>query len=109
MQNLDACRTRAAHNQSLFREVNERIAALSRQYAQELATDGYVCECLDMRCAEPVQLAHDEYERMRQDDNRFLVVPGHEDLAVETVVEATDRYLVVKKVGVGAELAEELA
>lgn len=108
MQNVDARRTRAAQNQSLFRDVNERIAALSSQYAQELATNGYICECLNMSCAESVQLAHDEYARMRQDDNRFFVVPGHEDPEVETVVEATDRYLVVKKLGVEADLAEEL-
>lgn len=109
MDDLDSRRRRAAHNQSLFREVNERIADLSAKYAVELATNGYVCECLDMSCAESVQLAHDEYERLREDGNCFFVVPGHEDPAVEVVVEATRRYLVVKKIGVGAETAEELA
>ncbi|HST15601.1 MAG TPA: hypothetical protein VLJ44_12210 [Gaiellaceae bacterium] len=109
MNDLDTRRTRAAHNQSLFREVNERISVLSSKYVAESPTVGYVCECLDMSCAESVQLAHDEYERLRRDDNQFFVAPGHEDRTVEEVIEANDRYLVVKKLGVGAEVAEKLA
>jgi hypothetical protein len=36
------------------------------------------------------------------------VLPGHEDLEVEDVVEATDRYVVVEKTGVGAEIADSM-
>jgi 3,4-dihydroxy-2-butanone 4-phosphate synthase len=100
---------RAAHNQSLFREVNERIAALSNRFAPDVPTNGFVCECLDMGCADTIQLTPAEYERLRADDNQFVVVPGHEDSAVEQVVAATDHYLVVKKLGAGGALAEELA
>ena len=107
MQDMDA--RRSAHTQPLFREVNERIAALSNQYTHQPATRGFVCECLNASCCEFVVLARDEYARMREDGNRFFVVPGHEDLAVETVVEATDRYLVVTKLGVATSLAEEPA
>ena len=109
LDDVDLRRVRAAHNQSLFREVNERIAALSNRFAPDVPTNGFVCECLDMGCAETIQLTSADYERLRADDNQFVVVPGHEDHAVEEVVAATDLYLVVKKLGAGGELAEELA
>lgn len=108
MDDLDSRRVRAAKNQSLFREVNERIAALSRRYERELRPNSYVCECLDMSCIETIELPHAEYERLRQGDVRFFVVPGHEDPDVEETVESAERYLVVSKIGVGAEIAASL-
>jgi hypothetical protein len=109
LDDVDPRLVRAAHNQSLFREVNKRIALLSTRFAPDVQTNGFVCECLDMGCADTIQLTPAEYERLRADDNQFVVVPGHEDSAVEQVVAATDHYLVVKKLGAGGALAEELA
>ena len=107
MDDLDTQRQRAAHNQSLFREVNERIATLSRRFASELQPNFYVCECLDTTCTEMLALTFGEYERIRE-HGHFFVLPGHEDRAVETVVEANDKYIVVEKLGVGAEIAETM-
>lgn len=107
MDDLDVRRERAARNQSLFREVNERIASLSRRFSAELLPSSYVCECLNTACAELLDLPFGEYERLRE-QGRFFVLPGHEDPAVEVVVEATDSYLVVEKVGAGAEIADAL-
>ena len=108
MDDLDARRQRAAHNQSLFREVNERIAALSERFATELRPNGYLCECLDTKCTETMEIPHNEYERLRERGARFFVLPGHEDPAVENVVEETLHYLVVEKIGVGREIAESM-
>ena len=108
MENLDARRERAAQNQSLFREVNERIASLSRRYAAELRPTAYLCECLDAKCAETVEIAHDEYEQLRAHGTRFFVLPGHEDPIVEEVVEENLHYVVVEKLGVGGEIAESM-
>lgn len=105
MNDLDSRRVRAAQNQPLFREVNERIAALSRRYAAELLPIGYLCECGDTACGETLQLSHDEYEQLRARGTCFLVLRGHEDLAVEHVVEEADAYLVVEKIGVGSDIA----
>jgi hypothetical protein len=49
----------------------------------------------------------DEYTKIRADGNTFAVKPGHEVSAVETVVRRTDRYVVVSKRGVGAEVARD--
>ena len=59
-------------------------------------------------CDERVSLTVEEYESIRKESNRFFVLPGHERAEVEDVVEATDRYLVVSKLGRGAPVAEHL-
>jgi hypothetical protein len=46
-----------------------------------------------------------EYARVRSSPERFVVVPGHVLPEVEHVVERTDAYEVVEKIGAGARLA----
>ena len=106
MDDLDKRRERAALNQSLFREVNERIAELSQRFADELRPNQYVCECLNTDCSATIELPLDEYERLREDGARFFVLPGHEDPAVEDIVETTEQYVIVEKIGVASAVAE---
>lgn len=105
MDEIDTRRERAARNQSLFREVNEQIVQLSHRYRDERRPNAYLCECLKADCTATIELPYDEYERMRANGNRFFVLPGHEDLAVEDVVETTPLYVVVEKIGVAREFA----
>jgi hypothetical protein len=51
-----------------------------------------------------------EYEAVRSDATQFCVAPGdsHVDLAIEDVVTASDRFWVVEKKGVAAELARSV-
>jgi hypothetical protein len=102
--NLDLRRQRAAQNQSLFREVNERIEDLS----VSASFAGFVCECLNTDCDEQVPLTIEEYEHVRSGSNKFIVLPGHHVPEVENVVESTPRYLIVSKLGKGAEVAAQL-
>jgi hypothetical protein len=104
LSELDAQRQRAAKNQSLFREVNERIEDLAASAAFTM----FICECMDESCDESVSLTIQEYEHIRSDSNRFLVLPGHEISNIERVVEANERYLVVAKLGAGELVAEGL-
>jgi len=106
---IDVQRQRAARNQSLFRDVNERMDSLNTRFAGTGATPGYVCECHDSACAEMIAMPHEEYERIRRDPHEFFVVPGHEDLLVEEIVDKTDRWFVVRKIGVAGTEAEQLA
>jgi hypothetical protein len=101
---LDVRRERAAKNQSLFREVNERIGELSG--SATLPT--FVCECTAETCDQRVPLTPEEYERIRSDSNSFCVVPGHEISEIEQVVEVAEGYLVVAKLGRGATVADRL-
>ena len=101
---LDVRRERAAKNQSLFREVNERIGELS----PVAMFTTFICECANVTCDEAVSLTHEEYERIRSSSNSFFVVSGHEIREIEQVTDSTDRYLVVAKLGAGGEVAEGL-
>jgi hypothetical protein len=49
-----------------------------------------------------------DYERVRADPRRFVVVAGHEVPDAESVVERHPGYLLVEKVGEAASVAEEL-
>ena len=53
-------------------------------------------------------LTAQEYEEVRANSNSFFVLLGHEDTLVDEVTETNDRYLVVRKVGVGAAVAKKL-
>jgi len=106
---LDAQRQRAARSQSMFRRANERIDQLNSEFGNADETRRYVCECANTSCGELILVPHDEYLRIRRHPNEFLVAPGHELPHVEEVVERTARWIVVRKLGLGAAVAEELA
>ena len=100
---------RAARNQSLYREVNERIEELNERFDAALeAGASWVCECADTECSEPIEMTLGEYEELRSTPNRFAVLPGHVVEGVERVVEARDGYVVVEKVGPAGLVAAEL-
>ena len=89
---------RKAANEVVFREVNERIEGLQRQFA--LTEDEplqIVCECDRLGCLDKVAVTLAEYERIRADAACFIVVPGHEDPEVEDVVDTGAGYLTVRK------------
>lgn len=103
---------RAAHNQSLFREVNERIQDLNDTFlvaaAEALRRSDYVCECADDACFERVSLTREEYESVRAFPSRFAVAHGHVVPDVEDVVATYERFVVVEKRRAGKARAEQL-
>lgn len=85
---------RLAHNEALFREVNERIHDLRGRAG---VGTGYLCECANSECFETVVLIDDAYREIRTEPTHFLVVPGHELVDIERVVRRTETYVVVEK------------
>jgi hypothetical protein len=89
--------TKIANTESLFRDVNERIA--ERAGAVGLDDAEFVCECADPTCTERVYVELDQYEAVRRDSTHFLLAPGHELSAmVERVIQRKGEYQVVRKV-----------
>jgi hypothetical protein len=86
---------RLAHNEQLFREVNEQVQGLQARLRAREAL--FICECADQGCTATIPLGVDEYERLRGNRTWFFVIPGHERLEVEQVVERHPDYLVVDK------------
>jgi len=97
---------RVAHNESLFREVNERIEA-GHGSADRSDPAAFRCECGSLRCNMLVELTLSEYERVRATSTHFFVVPGHEIPEVERVIERAATFVVVEKVGESAHVARE--
>ena len=88
---------RLGRNESVFRAVNDEIEALNQAFASVDEVEfGIVCECGDMSCAGQIQIQGAEYARVRTDPTLFLLIPGHEDLTVEVVVESDAGYAVVR-------------
>jgi hypothetical protein len=91
---------RLAKNETLFREVNERVAEVAMNFIEvETRSDPveFTCECGRADCREPLAMTVVEYEAVRALPTRFAVVPGHEQPEIETVVERHPAYLVVEK------------
>jgi hypothetical protein len=98
---------RQGRNESLFREVNERIAELNQTFQVDGRAE-FLCECGREECREPVSISIEEYEDIRRSSTQFFVLPGHEDGSVERVIDRNDRYVTVEKIGDAAEEADDL-
>ena len=97
---------RLATNEAVFREINEGIER--GQWPGEDDTGvRFRCECAQLGCNELLEASIDEYEQVRANGRRFMVVPGHQRLDVELVVETRPGYLVVEKRGQAGVAAEE--
>jgi hypothetical protein len=107
----DANAIRIAANENVLRERNERSKE-SNAYTfwVDPPVPDWTCECGDESCSEPIRLSVEEYEAVRAEPTRFIVAPSREHVApeVEHVVRRDERYWIVEKVGVGAEMSKEL-
>jgi hypothetical protein len=96
---------RLAQNEALFRAANERMAEWEERHRIE-ATELYFCECANPDCREKVPLRESDYERVRQDSDHFFVVPGHEVIDVETVIESHQDWALIEKAPEVREIVE---
>ena len=95
---MDETQRRKAANEAIFREVNESIESLQRQFTVSEGTVAMlICECDRIDCLDRLETTIGTYERVRADSSLFLVVPGHEDPAVEDIVDSGGGYLIVRK------------
>ena len=96
---------KAAKNQTLFREVNERIKHLDDTNPQT----SFLCECARTECQEKIAMSPGDYEEIRAVPNHFVVVANksHVFFDVERIFETRSGYWVVEKFGyAGAEAAK---
>ena len=95
---------RVAINESRLRTVNEAIERGLRSHDEPI---GFICECGRLRCTEILELRHADYEAVRGNPRRFVVVDGHQTQVDETVERHADYAVVVKRGAAGA-VAEAL-
>ena len=96
---MDGRDARSAKNEALLREVNDRIEEVGEHLRVRPAHDrlDFRCECGQQDCDALVSLTVAEYQHVRADNDRFAVLPGHENPEIERVVERRDQYVVVDK------------
>lgn len=92
-----------ARGQALFREMNEEIRRVAEGFDVDDRLE-LVCECEHDDCFARLTLTPVEYEAIRRFPTRFLTRADHVG-ADERVVVHTGRYVVVEKIGAGAEHA----
>jgi hypothetical protein len=99
---------RLVRNETLFRQVNERLKELGESFSVVAERADFICECSNEACTEHIALALEEYERVRADPTHFVLVKGHEVPEIESVAyELGDRLVIVRKTQ--DELAEAAA
>ena len=86
---------RLTENEQLFRRANEEAARQSLR-GDVPAEVEVVCECTDRDCRQTLTMATAEYQWLRQNPSRFVVLPGHEAPAIEQVVDRFDGYVIVE-------------
>ena len=96
---------RAARNQSLFRAVNEQLRTTEPLLETAGTMHVMTCECADLGCIETLEIAREQYAKVRQDPRRFVVLQGHVYPEVERVVEEDPGFIVVEKAGRAGRIA----
>jgi hypothetical protein len=108
---MPSIEARLARNEVMFRAINERIRELAGRFQHAAGEPlAFVCECSDETCVERVELTTQQYDDVRAIPARFVVRPGHEATPlVERVVYRSEHFVIVRKVGLAAEIARELS
>jgi hypothetical protein len=104
---------RLARNEVMFRAINERIRELAGRFehaASDAGTLSFVCECSDETCVDRIELTLEQYDDVRAIPVRFVVRPGHEATPlVERVVYRSEHFVIVRKVGLAADVVREMS
>jgi hypothetical protein len=100
---------RAGENQSMFRDVNERIRQSKNGRTAWMGISQWLCECANEDCTQRITMFLDDYEQLRASPTHFAVAPDMQHVLpdVERIVEKHEQYWVVEKIGEAAEAAEE--
>lgn len=98
---------RAAENEAIFRDANERIEQRLGELTLEEGRSPFLCECEDLRCREMLRLTREEYESIRSQPNRFVVARDH-SFTDSRVIADNGRYQVIEKTGHAGRVAEDL-
>jgi hypothetical protein len=101
---------RVGLNEAIFRQVNEQIRSLDRNFGTERRTMTVICECGHSNCAERLEVrAQDLRARPRRQPSLRDHEGPRDSRRFEQVVEHAEGYDVVRKdEGAPAELSREL-
>jgi hypothetical protein len=96
----------AARNEATFRLANEGLEQKAAELGFGEAPTPYLCECEDPACTRVIELRREQYEAVRVDPKRFVMVSGHQE-ADDRVIEEQADFTVIEKDGEEGELVAE--
>ncbi len=102
---MDRKQLQRAANEIVLRKVNEAIER-GQWPGEDEEPAAFRCECAELDCNRLLELTPVDYERVRAAPTHFLVVSGHEQPEVESVVETHAGYVVVEKRDEAGRLAQ---
>src|SRR5213592_4889585 len=97
---MDERDERIAKNEAVFRAANRELEQADKEAG--VGSGGQIevlCECGLADCGGVITMTIAEYDDIHAERDRFVILPGHENPEVESVVERRDAYLVVDKFG----------
>jgi hypothetical protein len=89
---------RAAHNEEVFRQINEKIEQGAGQH-QVASTLPFHCECGRLTCTDTIELHPGTYDEIASCPLHFVIKPEHRIPEIERVVAEQIDYIVVEKLG----------
>jgi hypothetical protein len=102
---MDRREERVAKNEAGHRELNELIEKSYESHPNDAYMDA-VCECGIAGCEVFLRVTKAEYEEVRADPRRFMILRDHLDPLVDDLVSETDRFaLVAKRQGTPSDIA----
>jgi hypothetical protein len=108
-RDVDGQDDRRAENETLFRDINERVRGFRDQAGETFGAPDelveFLCECARQDCLDKLRLTAAEYESVRAVPTDFVVAPGHEVAEIERVISESSRFTVVRKTGRAAGVA----
>lgn len=102
----DLSQYRAAQNEVVFRDANERIESRLGELSFEEGRSPFLCECADPACTVILRLTLSEYEQVREDGRCFVIAPRH-NKADGQIVRTEPSFWTVRKTGAGGDLAQQ--
>ena len=93
---------RAARNESVFRDANERIEARLAELSLSEGRSPFLCECEDPVCPRPVRLTAAQYEAVRKYPDRFIIASVHPVDSADVVSRHDEFQVIVKRGAEGA-------
>lgn len=105
---MDSREARLGRNESLFRDVNERIEEIALGHTSDDHQYEFICECANPDCTLHIPMTIGEYESVRAGSARFAVAKGHALPEIELVVEEHEHFDVILKEDEAGEEAKKL-
>lgn len=84
--------------EALNRRLQEQVARIRSEgdtEASELVS--CFCECSDLSCRGRILITPERYEEIHRDPSLFIVLAGHEEETIESVVDTWMDHLIVRK------------